>query len=411
MQIEQIPRYHPHTLKTPQSFIFEAIQTSASHGGNPVLPTMPQALTQDLRDEIQFHLARGDSTTFIHKVTHVTRQQINRMRKKHLHFSDVTSTFDTIDRSRLLSEYHAQELLDFLSQRFIAYQNDMIWFLYDEFDIVVSQSTISRLLKEARYSRKIAQRVAAERDEKLRSEWEQRLMSWTSDQLVFLDESAACERTDRLNFLFFSTLSSHANACSLADWKYDWISIDLSLHVIQSLKRSKRWSILSAFFIDEYIAWEMHHDFITKEIFLNFMWSQMLSICNFEEIESRSVMIMNNARIHQSAELDELCESFEMHLVKLSFYSSDYNFIESSFSMLKAWIKRNDQLVRWYDESNEKFDEFLRVAVRSQRERVDDSEALFHLTDIVHIFRWYLDIDKLIVVKLIMLLHYLWIII
>ncbi len=62
----------------------------------------------------------------------------------------------------------------------------------------------------------------------------------------------------------------------------------------------------------------------------------MLSICNFEEVKLRSMMIMNNARIHQSAELDELCESFEVHLVKLSFYSPDYNFIESSFSVLKA---------------------------------------------------------------------------
>ncbi len=156
----------------------------------------------------------------------------------------------------------------------------------------------------------------------------------------------------------------------------------------------------------------MHHDFITKEIFLNFIRSQMLFICNSEEIESRSVMIMNNARIHQSAELDELCESFEVHLVKLSLYSSDYNLIKSLFSVLKAWIKRNNKLVRWYDKSNEKFDEFLRVAVRSQRKRVDDSEILFRLTDIVHIFRWYLNIDRLIVVKLIMLLlRYFWIII
>ncbi len=329
------------------------------------------------------------------------------MRKKHLSFSNVTSALDTIDRLKILSEYHAQKLLDFLSQRLIIYQNDMIWFLYNEFDIVISQSMISRLLKQARYSRKIAQTVIAERDEKLRSEWERRLMSWTFDQLVFLDESAACKRTDKLNFLLFSTLSSHANACLLADRKYDWVSIDLSLHVIQSLKRSKKWSILPAFFIDEYIAWEMHHDFITKKIFLNFMQSQMLSICNSKEIELRSVMIMNNAKIHQSAELNELCESFKMHLVKLSFYSPDYNLIESSFSVLKAWIKRNNQLVWWYDESNEKFDEFLRVAIRSQRKWVDDSEALFRLTDIVHIFRWYLDINRLIIVKLIMLLRYL----
>ncbi len=80
----------------------------------------------------------------------------------------------------------------------------------------------------------------------------------------------------------------------------------------------------------------MHHNFITKKIFLNFMQSQMLLICNSEEIELRLMMIMNNARIHQSAKLDELCESFEMHLVKLSLYSSDYNLIESSFSMLKT---------------------------------------------------------------------------
>ena len=156
----------------------------------------------------------------------------------------------------------------------------------------------------------------------------------------------------------------------------------------------------------------MHHDFITKEIFLNFMWSQMLFICNSEEVKLRSMMIMNNARIHQSAELNELCESFKMHLVKLLFYSPDYNFIESSFSMLKAWIKRNNKLVQWYDEFNERFDEFLRITVRSQRKWVDDFETLFRLINIVHIFRWYLNINKLIIVKLIMLLlHYFWIII
>ena len=52
------------------------------------------------------------------------------------------------------------------------------------------------------------------------------------------------------------------------------------------------------------------------------MQLQMLFICNSEEIKLHSMMIMNNARIHQSAELNELCESFEMHLVKLSLYSS-----------------------------------------------------------------------------------------
>jgi len=144
---------------------------------------------------------------------------------------------------------------------------------------------------------------------------------------------------------------------------------------------------LPAFSIDGYIAWEVHHGSITKEIFLDFMRSQVLPICNPGGVGPRSVMIMNNARIHQSAELDELCESFEVHLAKLPPYSPDYNPIESSFSVLKAWIRRNGELVRWYDESNGGFGEFLRVAVRSQRERVGDPGALFRLAGIVHISR------------------------
>ncbi len=43
------------------------------------------------------------------------------------------SALDMIDRSKILNEYHAQKFLDFLNQWFIVYQNDMIWFLYDEF--------------------------------------------------------------------------------------------------------------------------------------------------------------------------------------------------------------------------------------------------------------------------------------
>ncbi len=54
---------------------------------------------------------------------------------------------DTIDRLKILNEYHAQKFLDFLSQWLIIYQNDMIWFLYNKFDIVISQSMISKMLK------------------------------------------------------------------------------------------------------------------------------------------------------------------------------------------------------------------------------------------------------------------------
>ncbi len=123
----------------------------------------------------------------------------------------------------------------------------------------------------------------------------------------------------------------------------------LPLHVSQTLKRSKRWSILPAYTMDGYIAWEVHHGSITKDI-LDFMRTQVLPQCTPEGEGPRSIVVMDNARIHQSAELDELCSEFGVLLVKLPPYSPDYNPIETSFAVLKAWIKRNNQLLEYYPE-------------------------------------------------------------
>lgn len=67
--------------------------------------------------------------------------------------------------------------------------------LYDEFDLIVSESTVSRALKKLHWSQKQAVRVAKHRNQFRRDEWMTRLAGWRADQLVFLDESAACERT------------------------------------------------------------------------------------------------------------------------------------------------------------------------------------------------------------------------
>jgi len=50
------------------------------------------------------------------------------------------------ERSFKLSDYHAEQLIEYLHQRFTVYQDEMIWFLFDEFSIVIDQSTVLRLL-------------------------------------------------------------------------------------------------------------------------------------------------------------------------------------------------------------------------------------------------------------------------
>ncbi len=58
---------------------------------------------------------------------------------------------------------------------------------------------------------------------------------------------------------------------------------------------------------------------------------------------------------------------FEVLLIKLSSYSSDFNFIEIFFTMLKIWIKKNIKLIQYYTEFRDEFDEFLLDAVKSQQ--------------------------------------------
>ena len=68
----------------------------------------------------------------------------------------------------------------------------------------------------------------------LQNDWITRLKKWIVDQLIFLNESAICERTD--------------------DRKYEWVSLRIKSVEIQKLKRSKQWLISFVFIVNEYIV-------------------------------------------------------------------------------------------------------------------------------------------------------------
>jgi transposase len=73
----------------------------------------------------------------------------------------------------------------------------------------------------------------------------------------------------------------------------------------------------------------------------------------------RSVLILDNASIHKSTRLRELCEQYGVELRFLPPYPPDYNPIEATFNDIKAWIKRNQRLVKDF----EGFESFLHFAV------------------------------------------------
>ena len=128
--------------------------------------------------------------------------------------------------------------------------------------------------------------------------------------------------------------------------------------VSQDLKKSKRWSILPAYTINGYIAWKIHQGSITAAIVNDFVRNQVLSLCSRNQ-SPRLVLILDNCKTHWNQELKEMCAEANVLLARLPLYSPDFNPIETSFATLKAWIRRNGDLIAAYMEEYGGFKQFL----------------------------------------------------
>ncbi len=156
---------------------------------------MPPSLPSAMRSRIRIYFDRSDFTAFISKVIEVSMTQIRRIRRAYIVIDMITAFID--ERSFKLSDYHAEQLIEYLHQRLTVYQNEMIWFLFDEFNIIINVSNVCRLLVKRKWSKKLVKRTMTQRSEILREKWKLHLTDWTADQLMFLNESAACKRTDK----------------------------------------------------------------------------------------------------------------------------------------------------------------------------------------------------------------------
>ena len=101
---------------------------------------------------------------------------------------------------------------------------------------------------------------AAQQNEELRRQWISDMTDWTVDQVIFIDESAANERT--------------------ADRKYGWAPVGITPHESWSFKRSERWSLLPAYTIDGFITWDITYGSYTTETFEQFIELKVLPLCN-----------------------------------------------------------------------------------------------------------------------------------
>lgn len=74
-------------------------------------------------------------------------------------------------------------LSNFLVEKPSLFIDEMVWFLYDEFDVLLSNDTVKRWLRKHKYTKKLVQRRAAERCRELRDHWFMRRAGWKANQL------------------------------------------------------------------------------------------------------------------------------------------------------------------------------------------------------------------------------------
>jgi len=82
-----------------------------------------------------------------------------------------------------------KSLLEYIVRCPWIYQDEMVLFLEEEWDIKVNRSTVSRLLKRNRLRNKRGQRIRHTQSQALRIAWQAQMHDISAEQMVFIDES------------------------------------------------------------------------------------------------------------------------------------------------------------------------------------------------------------------------------
>ncbi len=169
-----------------------------------------------------------------------------------------------------------------------------------------SIATIHRTLEREGYSYKFVQKIAAERDPELRADFVRRISRYPVECITCIDETSKDERT------YFRS-HGHSKKNTRVEIEGPFI-------------RGRRYSLLPAMDIDGIFAHKVVEGSFTHDLFYSFLRNQVVSGCNLNSVPTfslcrqlpksqpfpgpRSVLVMDNARIHHSDAISELVARF-----------------------------------------------------------------------------------------------------
>jgi transposase len=245
-----------------------------------------------------------------------------------------------------LTKADEKALFEYLLSEGWRQQDELVYWLWNERDVKAHQSTVSRVLSRNGWSQKELKRISRNRSEELRAAYREDMdRSFIAEDLVFLDESIFNEKTG---------------------WRHRaYAPIGDEARYSADIRRGPTWSILAAMTIDGWAPCTgVKEGYWSREAFLNWLSTQLLPALREKYGYRTLCLVLDNVSIHTDLRVAEVVEKAGYLIRYLPPYSPDYNPIELTFSVLKAWIRRNWVFLR---NSYATFGGFLEYAIRESR--------------------------------------------
>ena len=235
-------------------------------------------------------------------------------------------------------------LLEYQRRHPSAFQAELCRWLEEEWQIELSRSGLSEILKKEGITRKKGQRLGPQ-SPILRTAWQADMGNYLAYQLVFVDES------------LFKAQSG---------WRlmaYGPVGEPVRYHA--DINRGETWSVLPAYTTNGYLpCTTIKKGYFKGDEFYDWVVDELLPYCNAFPA-ANSVICLDNAGQHigVSDRIKEAVEAKGCILKWLPPYSPDFSPIELTFSVLKAWIRRHFWELRPQFEHD--FGGFLKFAVEN----------------------------------------------
>lgn len=274
----------------------------------------------------------------ISEVTGVSICQLRRYKKMYELTGNPFPPTKTPQNACLLQPWAMEKVLELLSIKPDLYLDEIQLFLFDECQIYVSLSTISRHLKSSEWKKKRQQLVAAQRNDRLRNDWLRKISLFTSEMFVFCDESGT-DRRDGVR----RTAWAPPGVTPIATGKFE---------------RGTRFHILPAISVDGIIDLLVYKGQSNKEGFVAWVKDCVLPKMN-PFPDRNSILVMDNASWHHGDEITKACFDAGVLLWYLPPYSPDLNPIEAMFRDIKAYMRREYKKYKGDGMTEAEFKEFL----------------------------------------------------